>query len=377
MDQSLADFIEANADAIVGDAVEFARTIDVGRTLDDVTLRDHLPDIIETVVADLRTPQSRTEEIEKSEGRAAQDACAPMSAAGTHALHRALSGYSISNLVAEYRALRASVLRKWAEVSELQTRHAAEITRFNEAIDEAITDSVRYYADEVERWRNLFLGVLGHDLRSPLTAILLTAEGIARGAADQPHARSAQRLVRSAEHMRDLLDKLLVYNRAQMGIEFEIRREAVDLGAACAEEIEHLRASFPDASIRFDASGDLHGRFDAARIREALGNLVVNAAKYGMRSGEIQVRLHGQGAHVRLSVRNPGHPITREKLDVLFEPLIRGAVAASSREEERTSLGLGLFIVSEIARAHGGRVTAESDDGFTAFHLELPREQVP
>jgi signal transduction histidine kinase len=373
MDQSLADFLEHNAETVISEAVEFARTIDVGRTLDDVTLRDHLPEIISTVVADLRRPQTRREEIEKSEGRAVPAAGAPISAAGTHALHRALSGYSISNLVAEYRALRASVLRKWMEVPERAARAPGEITRFNEAIDEAITESVRHYADEVERWRNLFLGVLGHDLRSPLTAILLTSESIARSVAGQPVERAAQRLVRSTEHMCDLLDKLLVYNRAQMGIAFEIRREPVDLGVACAEEIEHLRSSFPMASIRFDAEGDLQGRFDAARIREVLDNLVVNADKYGTRGGEIQVRLRGDGGKVHLSVRNAGQPIPREKLEVLFEPLIRGAVVASSDEEERTSLGLGLFIVSEIVKAHGGRIHAESDDGFTAFHIELPR----
>jgi signal transduction histidine kinase len=373
MDQSLADFLEQHSETIIADAVDFARTIDVGRALDDVTLRDHLPEIIATVVADLRTPQTRLEEIDKSEGRSSPDPAAPMSAAGTHALHRALSGYSISNLVAEYRALRASVLRKWLEGSERGTPGLDQITRFNEAIDEAITESVRYYAEEVERWRNLFLGVLGHDLRSPLTAILLTSESIARSVAGQPVERAAQRLVRSTEHMCDLLDKLLVYNRAQMGIAFEIRREPVDLGTACAEEIEHLRSSFPMARIHFETEGDLHGSFDAARIREALDNLVVNADKYGTRGGDIQVRLHGDGDLVRLSVSNPGHPIPREKLDVLFEPLIRGAVVASSHEEERTSLGLGLFIVSEIVKAHGGRIRAESDDGFTAFHIELPR----
>ena len=153
-----------------------------------------------------------------------------------------------------------------------------------------------------------------------------------------------------------------------------VRQRFIRVMRRRAEEIEHLRSVSPEARIRFEASGKLDGRFDAARIREALGNLVVNADKYGTPGGEIQVRLRGDDGHVRLSVSNPGHPIPREKLDVLFEPLIRGAVAASSAQEERTSLGLGLFIVSEIAKAHGGRVTAESDDGFTAFHLELPRE---
>jgi signal transduction histidine kinase len=369
---NLADFIERHAETIIAHAMVFAKTVDVGKPLDDVALRDHLPDIIDAIVADLRRPQTRAEEIEKSEGRAPSVQGAPRTAAGTHALFRAHSGFTISHLVSEYRALRASVLRLWAESPDAASVAPDEVTRFNEAIDEAIAESVGHYADEVERWRNIFLGVLGHDLRSPLSAIVMTSELIARMAVDAPVASAAQRLIRSGERMRTLLDKLLVYNRAQMGMGFEVEKTEVDLAEACREEIEQLQASMPEARIHFHAQGPVRGMFDALRIREALANLVVNAAKYGKREGDIHDELRDDGTGVKLTVDNAGEPIPRETLDLMFEPLRRGGVSGGEREQ--TSLGLGLFIVNQIVLAHAGTIRAESAEGMTTFTLDLPRD---
>ena len=143
MDSVLADFIERHADAIVEQAMVFAKSVPLATPLDDAALRDHLPDIVEAIIADLRTPQTRAEEIEKSEGRWVAAAGTPRSAAGTHALFRAHSGFNISELVSEYRALRAAFLRLWAD-SPHQASSADEMTRFNEAIDEAIAESVSH-----------------------------------------------------------------------------------------------------------------------------------------------------------------------------------------------------------------------------------------
>ena len=350
----------------------FAKSVQVGAPLDDAALRDHLPDIVDAIVADLRRPQTASEELRKSEGRAVSPPGHPRSAAGTHALHRAHSGYSISQLVSEYRALRASVLRMWADSpGPASAASRDEVTRFNEAIDEAIAESVTHYADEVERWRNIFLGVLGHDLRSPLGAIVMTSELIARMAVDQPVAIAAQRLIRSGERMGDLLDKLLVYNRAQMGVGFEVERKEVDLVEACSQEIDMLRSLLPDTQIHFQAPEPVRGMFDAARVREALANLVVNADKYGTHRGDIRVELRNEGDGAEIVVGNAGEPIPRETLDLMFEPLRRGGVAPGSGE--RTSLGLGLFIVNQIAEAHGGSIRAASADGTTTFNLHLPR----
>ena len=371
MHSALADFVEHHAETIIDQAITFAKSVDATRQMDEAALRDHLPEIIETIVADLRTPQTRAEEIAKSEGRAPVPGDRPRPAAATHALHRAHSGYSISNLVSEYRALRASVLRLWADACDGHPAAVEEVARFNEAIDQAIAESVSHYAYEVERWRNIFLGVLGHDLRSPLGAILLTAELIARTAVDAPMATAAQRLIRSGERMRQLLDDLLVFNRAQMGLGFEVRRQEADLAKACRDEIELLQASMPETRIYFHAPAPVHGLFDAGRVREALANLVVNAHKYGTPGTAIRVELRDAGGHVELTVANAGAPIAPELLEVMFQPLRRGGVAGGGREH--ASLGLGLFIVDQIARAHEGSIHARSDAGETVFELSLPR----
>src|SRR4249919_2943577 len=358
MNSGFADFIERHSETIIEHAITFAKTVEIGTPMDDVALRDHLPEIVAAIVADLRTPQTTAEEIEKSEGRAPAPIGHPRSAAGTHALHRAHSGYSISNLVSEYRALRASVLRLWAGEPGRTAASADEVTRFN-------------YAVEVERWRNIFLGVLGHDLRSPLSAIVMTSQMIAQMAVDAPIASAAQRLIRSGARMRELLDKLLVYNRAQMGMGFEVEKADVDLAHECREELELLQASMPETRIRFESPATLRGMFDAGHIREALGNLVINARKYGTRGGEIRVTLREAGNNAELEVGNSGEAIPRETLDLMFEPLRRGGV--SGGEAEQASLGLGLFIVSQIAQAHDGTIRAESAEGTTIFKLHLPR----
>ena len=132
---------------------------------------------------------------------------------------------------------------------------------------------------------------------------------------------------------------------------FEVERVDVDLAHACRAEIELLQASMPGTRIHFEGPETLRGRFDAGHIREALSNLVVNAKKYGTRGGEIRVSLHDDGTSANLAVGNAGEPIPRETLDLMFEPLRRGG--RSDGKSEKTSLGLGLFIVNQIA--HLGR----------------------
>ncbi|MGY1529345.1 sensor histidine kinase [Luteimonas sp. A649] len=171
--------------------------------------------------------------------------------------------------------------------------------------------------------------------------------------------------------MRELLDKLLVYNRSQMGLGFEVDRANVDLAQACRDEIEQLQASIPGARIRLHGPDAVHGMFDARAMREVLANLVVNAHKYGDSGGEIRVELRDGNSAVELSISNEGDTIPPEALDLMFEPLRRGGV--SGGDLEHASLGLGLFIVSQIVKAHDGTIRAESAADTTTFRMHLPR----
>ena len=247
----LADFIDANVEAIVAAAETFAATLlPAAAHLDREALRDHLPLILSAVAVDLRTPQTAAEEREKSEGRAPPAPGAPETAAQTHALLRAKSGFRIEQLVAEYRALRAGVLRLWIGSDAPPDPVAfGDMVRFNEAIDQALAESVAFFTTEMDRWRNLFLGVLGHDLRSPLNTILITAQLLSKLSSQAPVAEHSRRLMRSGERMEALLDDLLDYSRASLGLGIAVHRAAVDLASVCDEEMDLLRSALPGRSI--------------------------------------------------------------------------------------------------------------------------------
>jgi signal transduction histidine kinase len=283
-------------------------------------------------------------------------------------------------LAAEYRALRASVLRLWDAASQ----HSAvdfvalmeDTRRFNEAIDQALLESVAFFTQEVERTRNLLLAMIGHDLRNPLDTILITAHYLSKQRIEGVGAEVIARLTRSGAQIKHLLDDLLDYNRASLGKRLPIAVADIDLAEICALEIDSFQTSHPDRVINFVAKGDLRGRWDAARIQQILSNLLKNALDYGAQDATISVRATGLGAKVLLSVRNQGAPIPPAILKNIFEPLKRGT-SGHDRPQNDTNLGLGLFIAREIARAHGGSIEVSSDEHETTFSVDLPRTIQP
>jgi signal transduction histidine kinase len=371
----LAEFIEQHAEEILAAAEEFAgQQLPAGDHLDAEALRDHMPMILHAIVIDLRSPQTGEEEVRKSHGHAALIAGAPATAAQIHALLRAKSGFQIEQMVSEYRALRASVLRLWASVRvTLDADVIADLVRFNEAIDQAVAESVAHFAAEADRWRHVFLAVLGHDLRGPLNAVLLTAQLLERLGGEGPVSDHTARLIRSGKRMQELLDNLLDYSRSSLGYGIVIERVDSNLADACHEEVDLLRAAFPGYQIQFDVEGATHGLYDASRIREALSNLVSNATRYAANK-LVRVTLHGTGSAVRLSVENAGASLPQSDLRALFEPLRRGREDSEIETASRTNLGLGLFIVQQIAKAHGGGLDAVSVDSNTTFTMTFPAE---
>ncbi|WP_447939027.1 sensor histidine kinase [Pseudoxanthomonas mexicana] len=369
----LADFIQTHTQRILDDAVEFAVTqAPRGAQLNVKRLRNDIPHILGEIVADLRTPQSPVQQREKSLGRAPAHA-GPESAASSHGRSRADDGFGVNQMIAEYRALRASVLRLWAADEALIADAVDDMIRFNEAIDQAVAESLVEFSRTVESWRNVFLGALGHDLRGPLTAVVGTAEFLMDSVKDTPHARPAERILNGGLQLSRLVDGLLDYSKSRLGAGMTLHRAPCDLATAVTEEVELLRATLPDVAITLQVAGHTHGPFDDTRIREAVHNLVTNAAKYGEPHEEIRVSLTGEDDRVRLAVSNAGAPLAADALNALFDPLRRGSSAAN--KGEHSSLGLGLFIVREIARAHGGEVAARVDGGSTTFVMTLPTER--
>jgi signal transduction histidine kinase len=367
----LAEFILQAREAIIAESVDHARRIPALKDAPLDTLRDHLPLVLDAVMEDLGHPQSRQQSIDKSRGLA--PAASQESAAQTHGLLRARSGLDIEQLVAEYRVLRSCVLRLWAEAHPPDEYVIDDTMRFNEAVDQAVAESVSYHHTEVMRWRNIFLAMLGHDLRNPLNSMVLTAEMLCRETSGTV-ARHLHALLAAGQRMSQLLDCLLEYNKSTLGIAMPIDRQLTDLGAICADEVEMLRHAFPERRIAFQFGGDARGQFDGSRVRQALGNLISNAAQHAPGDSIIQVSVVGTPDTVEITTENEAPPIPQEELNELFRPFRRRADTTVSQANH---LGLGLFIVSEVAKGHQGDVRAVSAAGRLRFTMVLPKQARP
>jgi signal transduction histidine kinase len=182
-------------------------------------------------------------------------------------------------------------------------------------------------------------------------------------------SEAASRLIRSGASMKALLDDLVDFNRTKLGLGINIALADVDLAAVFVDELEQLRAAHGGRRLELDVVGDTRGLWDALRLQQMLRNLVSNAIKYGAPDAPIRVVLTGEEAEVRIEVLNSGPAIRRSALGEIFNPLERGL---AQRHDTDNGLGLGLYIVREVARAHGGEVDVRSDEAETVFAVRLP-----
>ena len=366
----LADFILRDMESILVEWEAFAATLfPAAANMTSLVLRDHAKQILEAAATDLSTHQTKQAQTDKSLGRVSKLLDAPETAAQTHAVLRARSGFDINQLASEYRALRTSVLCLWTQACPPDDLNLEDVIRFNEAIDQALSESITFFSEQVNRARNLLLGMLGHDMRNPLNAIQMTASNLATLNAGTEVSEAASRLIRSGASMKALLDDLVDFNRTKLGLGINIALADVDLAAVLLMSWNSFvrRMGAADSSLRW--VGDTRGLWDALRLQQMLRNLVSNAIKYGAPDAPIRVVLTGEEADVRIEVVNSGPAIRRSALGEIFNPLERGL---AQRHDTDNGLGLGLYIVREVARAHGGEVDVRSDEAETVFAVRLP-----
>lgn len=373
-------FIKGNLEAIVADWEAFAKKLPAGRTLSALALRDHSREILMAIAADMELRQSDRERAEQAQDIVPTEA-STTTAAAEHGALRQMAGFDLVQLFAEFRALRASVMAFWqrSEGAETGSSSLEEIARFNEGMDKALAESVQRYSGEVATSRDMFLAVLGHDLRGPLSGIDLSAMLLAKpGLSDAARQQAAARIKRASRDMNRLITDLLEYTRTRLGAGMPIDRSVCDLGPVCEASLEDVRAGNPDQQFVQQMSGDLIGQADAARMQQALSNLLSNAVQHGNRLSPVTFTASGEPEAIVLKVGNLGDPIAPDALQVIFEPLVQAPNASSEQHERsKTSLGLGLFIVREIVIAHGGTISVESSVAAgTVFTIRLPRPPV-
>ena len=374
----LVNFIVSNMESIVVEWEAFARGIMPGAKMDSLALRDHAEDILLATVQDMQSSQSVSQQSDKSKGlsQGGADAAVLNGASEKHAAGRLGSGFDLMEVVSEYRALRASVLRLWRDSApEADERDVDDLTRFNESIDQSLATAVSSYTKRVDQARDMFLAILSHDLRSPLNSIAVSAGLLGR--LGQPDAQTfgcATQISTSAGVMAGMISDLLDYTRTRLGAGMPVSPAPMDLGNLCHELFNEYRAAHPSRLIRFKSEGELSGDWDSDRLRQLVSNLLGNAVQHGDESAAVDFNLKGEMADVIILIQNGGPPIPEGELPRIFDPLVRGSSAGKPRRNRPGSIGLGLYIAREIARSHGGRIdVTSSEEAGTAFTVRLPR----
>jgi signal transduction histidine kinase len=373
----LADFLRDNTEQILSEWEAFARAMPIAASMDIDALRDHAKAMLFVIATDLETPQTVGEETAKAKGHADAGPAGINTAAQEHGAGRAGSGFSVEQMVAEFRALRASVIRLWMQNSErVCAADLDDITRFNEAIDQAVAESIVRYTSDVAQSKERFLAILGHDLKNPIGSIMAATEFMVENAREkgdlpEPYLKLVTRAGITSRRMNTLVDDLLDFATTSFGDAIPIERRAMDASTILGEVAAEVKAVHPASRIEIDADGDLRGHWDTARLTQALTNLVSNAVQHGASDGAIRISARGLPTEVVISVANSGTAIPREKLGQLFQPMKK---SGRKRRVDDQHLGLGLYIVNKIVEAHGGSITVESTESTgTVFTIRLGR----
>lgn len=373
----LSDFIVANREPIMAEWEAFARTCTpASGSMDINSLRDHASEMLTVIAADLKTPQDKHEQAEKSKGNAPEEDTSSKTAAEKHGADRAESGFTTDQMVSEYRALRASVIRLWTKAQgELTSAELEDLTRFNEAIDQSLAESITRYTQDLDHSKEMFLAILGHDLRTPLGAVMMSSEFMLEtGELKEPHLTLASRISSSAKRMNQMIGALLDFTRSRLGGGIPILRTDVDMGKVVHDVVNEISAAQPDRTIKIDARGSLRGEWDCPRISQLLSNLIGNALEHGAKGTNVTAEVQADDKEITVAIHNQGDVIPPDQLNGIFNPMKRSEAGAAAAGGASGNLGLGLYIADRIAHAHKGRIDVESSqERGTTFTVHLPR----
>ena len=246
----------------------------------------------------------------------------------------------------------------------------ADLIAFHLDAQERLAVSEKALLDEreVAELREQFIAVLGHDLRNPLASIHAGSELLLTMPLGEKPARLAALIHRSAARMAGLVDNVLDFARGRLGGGLSLTRDVhADLEPTLKQVIAELRTAWPDRVIESMFALNRPVTCDSARIAQLFSNLLANALAHGDPAGPVRVRAHSDASGFELSVANLGEPIPQDKVDHLFQPFSR-----TSARSGQQGLGLGLYIASEIARAHAGSLEVASSPEETRFTFRMP-----
>lgn len=372
----LSTFIRENTEPILEEWESFARSLPMGADMDVRALRDHAREMLGVIANDLETTQSAQQQDDKARGQTDAregDQRQARTAAQEHGAGRAEHGFDVGQMVSEFRALRASVIRLWSRsLKGSDLTDLEDLTRFNEAIDQAIAESITRFAQDVSESKERFLAILGHDLRTPLGAVITSSKFMLdNGELEEPNRTLVQRIGTSARRMNQMVLDLLDFTRTRFGDSIPIVPTNTDARKVVHDVIAEVAATYPTVRVHVETSGDLHGAWDADRLAQALTNLIANAVQHGSDKSPIMVVARGGEREIEIAVQNEGPVIPQQDVGQIFR-----AMKNSGRDgsRDRRHLGLGLYIVDKIVDAHGGSIDVQSSkQAGTTFTVKLPR----
>ena len=374
----LSDFVMTNLEEIVAEWESFASTVLPEKHFDQATLRDDAAQMLSTIARDMEKPQTASQQTEKSKGLGPKTT--QTTSAETPSLVRLGHGFNELQLISDFRALRATVIRLWLNSSpEIDDAAMLQLIRFNEGIDQALAKSAARFMEKIEESTNFAIAVLAHDLRNPLHAMLSAAEllQIIYPIDIAALNKIAANMINSGTQMSKLINNLLDFTRTQLGQALPVNRVEIDVAPVCQRVVEELATAYPDRTIELRCSECLRGSFDETRIGEMLSNLIANAIQHGDPATPITVTVSQEADHIVFQVHNEGTPIPEAALPTIFDP-----IPLPRKEEEKklqsefSHLGIGSFIVKKIVEAHSGTISASSTaNAGTTFVVSLPCHQ--
>lgn len=355
MVESLAEYLRCNKAEISADW-ERAVTGDlkVLAQLERGALIDHLPEVLNGLAAWI-------------EGKSEEADVAFAALADGHALQRLGFGIELAVVNIEYGWLR-SVIMRHAVGMAWSPEHRRELIALNEGLDRAIQLSVRRYTEHRDYVRDRFIGILGHDLRNPLGAASWAAYALLESKTlAEPDRARVLTISRATERMDRMIRDVLDFARGHLGGGIPVHPSACDLGEVCGAALEEARAAHAERVMQLSITGDLRGTFDRDRVFQALANLIGNAVQHGEDPITVSAWEADDRSALFTRVTNCGQAIPSESLPKLFDPFTHAG------DETKGNLGLGLYIVAQVARAHGATYEVTSAERETAFTIRWPR----